>query len=187
MKYEELLHCIRAVAETTGEYELYVFGSQSALMYYGTLPEEAAVSIESDIMTAYNSEANSYVIDGALGESTMFHQTHGIMVDGILVKSITLAPDWEDRVSCFPYEAYNGDTIQVFVPSVNDIAVAKLAAEREKDRAWLQAMYDKNLIDVQEMDSIIWKLDVPFEQAFHHEHMLQRIIDHDERQWQMYT
>lgn len=185
MEYEELLHCIRAVAEVTGENELYVFGSQSAAMHFGTLPPAAAESSESDIMTVHNAESNSYLIDGALGEDTMFSISTGLVVDGIQLSSLTLPDDWRTRISSYTYETYDR-TVHIFVPDVNDIAVAKLIAEREKDRIWLQAMHDANLIDVQLMDLLIWKLPISFEEASHAENMLQRIIDHNEATWRLY-
>lgn len=187
MEYDELLHCIRAVAEATGEQELYVFGSQSPLMHFGELPGGAGDSREADIMTANNSVSNSYIIDGVFCEDSKFNESFGLSIDGVLSTDIKLAPDWKNRATRYEYAPYeDGNIVFVYIPDVNDIAVAKLIAEREKDRRWLQAMYDADFLDVQFMANIIYAVDIPFEKAQRAETMLGRIIEHDDSPWQQY-
>lgn len=52
-------------------------------MFFGELPGDAALSMESDIMTLNNNVSNSYVIDGNLGEDSNFQRAFGLVVDGV--------------------------------------------------------------------------------------------------------
>ena len=82
MTRDELEHIIRAAADITDQYEFIIVGSQSIL---GAVPhphEVFTVSMEADI---YPKEAPELaeLIDGAIGERSQFHQTHGYYAQGV--------------------------------------------------------------------------------------------------------
>ena len=82
MTREELEHIIRASADITGQYEFIIIGSQSIL---GPVPNPQTVftmSAEADI---YPLEAPDLAekIDGAIGEGSQFHETHGYYAQGV--------------------------------------------------------------------------------------------------------
>ena len=184
MKYDELVHCIRAVSQATGEADLYIFGSQSALLHFGdNLPYDACESRETDIMTSNNSIENAYIIAGNFGEDTMFNQTFDLEVDGVLAKDIILPPGWEARATIYEIPCYDW-TASVVTPDVNDIAVAKLVAKRDKDRKWLQAMYDADAIHLMTVLTRLYSLRLPMEQQQFYEGLLNRIEQHDESSWE---
>lgn len=183
MNYDEMLHCIRAVAEATGEDEIRVFGSQAPLLALGELPEDAAQSNEADIMTVFEPVTHSYDIDGAFNEDSQFYETFELVIDGVLESELVLADDWEERAETFDYDV-GGRTIHITTPSVDDIAAGKLAAGREKDRIWLQAMYNEGLLDAQEIFSLIWRLNISFEEAQGCESRLNLILNEISTRWQ---
>lgn len=82
MRREELEHIIRASGAVTDQYEFVIVGSQSML---GCVPRPEpvfTVSMEADI---YPLQAPDLAdrIDGAIGEGSAFHQTHGYYAQGV--------------------------------------------------------------------------------------------------------
>ena len=79
MKREEFDHTIRAAGSILGESELLVIGSQAAHAWTsGDLPPQAALSVESDIVPFGDPTGQKAdLIDGSIGEASMFHQTFG--------------------------------------------------------------------------------------------------------------
>lgn len=97
MTREELEYIIRASGEITNQYEFVIVGSQSML---GPVPNPEAVftvSMEADI---YPLQAPDLAdeIDGAIGEGSLFHQTHGYYAQGVGPETAILPRDWMHRV-----------------------------------------------------------------------------------------
>lgn len=82
MQRHELEHLIRAAARITDEYEFIVVGSQSILGSLDRPPAECVLSNEADIFPM-NSEEKADLIDGAIGEGSQFHETHGYYAQGV--------------------------------------------------------------------------------------------------------
>lgn len=75
MRYDQLEHAIRAACDVSGDTELLIFGSQAILGSYPDAPETLRASIEVDVQ-ARNRPEMTNLIDGALGEGSLFHRTH---------------------------------------------------------------------------------------------------------------
>jgi len=76
MKRCELEHIIRAAKGITDQKEIVVVGSQSILGQFPDPAPELLISMEADVFPLHN-PGLSDAIDGAIGERSMFHQTHG--------------------------------------------------------------------------------------------------------------
>ncbi len=96
MRYDQLEHAIRAACDVSGDTELIVFGSQAILATAPDAPAALRASIEVDIQAKTFPERTD-LIDGALGEDSLFHATHGFYVHGVSVESATLPAGWEGR------------------------------------------------------------------------------------------
>jgi hypothetical protein len=76
-------------------------------------------------------EVKADLVDGAIGEDSLFHQTYGYYGQGVSISTATLPAGWEDRLVSFvhagslPAEAVCLDPV--------DLVVAKLVAGRAKD------------------------------------------------------
>jgi hypothetical protein len=93
MTREELEHIIRASADITDQYEFVIVGSQCIL---GPIPHPEAVftmSAEADIYPLQAPEL-AEKIDGAIGEGSPFHQTHGYYAQGVGPDTAILPNDW---------------------------------------------------------------------------------------------
>jgi hypothetical protein len=134
---DELEHIIRASAEITGQYEFVIVGSQSILGPIAHPEDVFTVSMEVDI---YPKEAPELAekIEGAIGEGSRFHETHGYYAQGVGPATAILPKDWQDRV----HRVQNANTnhrVGYCLDPV-DLFLSKAAAGREKDRQFCIAL-----------------------------------------------
>lgn len=78
------------------------------------------------------------MIEGTLGELSIFHGTFGYYADGVSPDTATLPPGWEDRLIPLHNEDTGGATGWCLDP--HDLTFSKLAARREKDLAYVEAL-----------------------------------------------
>ena len=141
MTREQLEHAIRAaceVSEVSEDSELWVFGSQAILGQYPNAPESLRASIEVDVQPK-NRPDNAIAIDGALGELSRFHQTHGFYIHGTPIESAVFPQGWQKRVKpiCDKIST-RGNT--GWCIEAHDLAASKLVAYREKDRDFVRVL-----------------------------------------------
>jgi hypothetical protein len=82
MTREELEHIIRASGNITNQYEFVILGSQSILGAIPNPPAFFTMSAEADIYPLAEPELADQ-IDGAIGEGSDFHDTHGFYAQGV--------------------------------------------------------------------------------------------------------
>lgn len=143
MTREELEHIIRASAVVTEQYEFVIIGSQSIL---GAVPypkEELTVSMEADIYPL-NAPELSEKIEGAIGEGSKFHDTHGYYAQGVDDTTAVLPKGWFPRV----HKIQNGNTNGRigYCLDLPDLFLAKAAAGREKDREFCMALFQYSYV-----------------------------------------
>jgi hypothetical protein len=143
MTRDELEHIIRAAADITDQYEFIIIGSQSIL---GGVPhphEVFTVSMEADI---YPKEAPELAekIDGAIGEGSQFHQTHGYYAQGVGPETAILPAGWQARL----YRVQNANTNDRvgYCLDLPDLFLSKAVARREKDRAFCMALLEHKYV-----------------------------------------
>ncbi len=147
MRRHELEHIIRAAAEVTNEYEFVVIGSQSILGSVPNPPQECVMSMEADIFP--RGAANlSDKIDGAIGEGSQFHECFGYYAQGVDSTTATLPRNWEKRLVRIQSEATAGKVGFCLDPT--DLFLAKCVANREKDRAFNQALLLHRIVKLDE-------------------------------------
>lgn len=145
MRYDQLEHAIRAACDVSGDAELLIFGSQAILASFPEAPEALRASIEVDVQPKNRPEmADS--IDGALGQDSLFHATHGFYVHGVSIEAATLPDGWMERTVVV------SDLVRTrggagLCLEAHDLAASKLAAYREKDRVFVTVLLERGLID----------------------------------------
>jgi hypothetical protein len=142
MTRQQLEHAIRAASEVAGDGELWVFGSQSILAQYPDAPASLCLSVEVDV-DPRNRPGLVDRIDGALGEGSLFHRTHGFYVHGVSIEAAILPRGWERRTKKVR-NANTGNATGLCL-EVHDLAAAKLAAFRERDREFVRVMLRERL------------------------------------------
>ena len=145
MTREQLEHAIRAACDVAGDDQLWVFGSQAILGSFPDAPEPLRTSIEVDVQPKSRPEAVD-AIDGALGELSRFHQTHGFYVHGISIASAMLPEGWQNRTVpvCDPIATHGKTGLCI---EAHDLAASKLAAYREKDRDFVRLLLIERMVE----------------------------------------
>ncbi len=170
MTREELEHAIRAACDAAGDTEVWVFGSQSILGQHPEAPESLRFSMEVDVAPKNRPETVD-VIDGALGEGSRFHETHGFYVHGVSIETAILPRGWEGRTR--PIRNANTFNRTGHCLEAHDLAVSKLAAWRDKDREFVRILLRERLIEPNRLVRLINLLPVDEERR----EMLRRWVD----------
>jgi len=142
MQRPQLEHIIRAAAGITGAKEFVIVGSQAVLGQFPNSPEELLVSIEADLFSP-RSPADADLIDGSIGEGSPFHQTFGYYAHGVAEETAVLPSGWKERLVPIRNASTGGGTGLCL--EIHDLAVSKLAAGREKDLRFVQALLRHHL------------------------------------------
>lgn len=143
MTRQQLEHILRASWAITGAEEFVVIGSQAVLGPFPDAPQELLASMEADIFTL-RSAADAELIDGSIGEGSPFHRTFGYYAHGVGRETAVLPAGWEDRLVGVRSASTGGAVGLCLDP--HDLAVAKLAAGRDKDVEFVRAMLSHSLI-----------------------------------------
>ncbi|MBM4184314.1 MAG: hypothetical protein FJ207_08805 [Gemmatimonadetes bacterium] len=147
MTRHEFEHAIRAAGAVLGVNELIVIGSQAL---HGSLeddlPEEAVRSVEVDVAFAGDPDGRmADLLDGSIGEASMFHETFGYYAQGVTERTATLPDGWRDRLVTFETEATNG--VRAMCLDVHDPWIAKSIASRPKDVDFCGALVARRLVN----------------------------------------
>lgn len=137
MRRDQMEHILRAAAAVTDEREFVVLGSQSLLASRPDLPPPLNQSMELDLYPLANPKAAD-LIDGTLGELSPFDETFGYYAHGVAPETAILSPIWQQRAVIVENENTGGARGICISPA--DLAIAKLAAGREKDIEFVQEM-----------------------------------------------
>ena len=150
MRRPQLEHIIRAAAGITGATEIVVIGSQAVLGQFPNAPADLLVSIEADVFTFRNPD-DADLIDGSIGEGSPFHQTFGYYAHGVAEETAILPAGWKDRLVTVR-NANTGNGCGLCL-EIHDLAVAKLAAGREKDSSFVAGLLRHKLAESSVIES----------------------------------
>ncbi len=142
MNRSQLEHIIRAAAGNADAKDIVVIGSQAILAAYPEAPAELLVSVEADVFPR-DRPADSILIDGAIGERSIFHETYGYYAHGVDETTATLPEGWRDRLVPIHNENTRGAT--GWCLEVHDLAASKLIAGRQKDLSFLAVLFRHQL------------------------------------------
>jgi hypothetical protein len=146
MKRDAFEHAIRAAGAVLGVREVLVIGSQALhASVEGDLPEEAMRSVEVDVAVFGDEEGRlADLLDGSIGEASMFHATFGYYAQGVVEATAVLPAGWRDRVVRFETPGTNG--IVAWCLEAHDLWISKAIAGRSKDREFCRALVDAGLV-----------------------------------------
>jgi len=149
-----LVHAIRASTEIVDQDQVIIIGSQAALATWDEdeLPAEATLSAEIDVCPLHDDDAETLAdkLDGAIGELSSFHETHGFYVQGVGRRTALLSEGWVERL--VPVEADEATGRVGLCLEVHDLCAAKLLANRPKDHVYVSAMIGESFVD----PNVVW-------------------------------
>lgn len=144
MTREQLEHVIRAAAANADTEEVVIVGSQAILGSVANPSCKVLVrSMEADVFPLEHPE-RSILIDGAIGERSIFHESFGYYAHGVSPETVVLPSGWRERL--IPVRNENTRNCTGWCLELHDLAVSKLAAGREKDMEFLHGMKDEGLL-----------------------------------------
>lgn len=148
MKREAFDHAVRAAGAIIGENQLLVIGSQALhASVAADLPAEAARSVEVDVVALDDpDQGKADLIDGAIGEASIFHETYGYFAQGVSQSTAVLPHGWENRL--IRYETPNTNGVVAWCLEIHDLWISKAVALRSKDVEFCAALVTGNLVDV---------------------------------------
>lgn len=150
---EDLYHIIRAVKRSTEHSKFLVIGSQAIL---GHLENKVSFdysfteSMDIDIVPVikFKGEVDTQILKrlqeeifAAQGDASPFFFSFGYYADPCDLGTSHFPQRWEERLKMSIIEEVN-----VYFPSIEDIAYAKYVAFREKDKVYIEKLWTSNLI-----------------------------------------
>ncbi len=146
MTRDQFEHAIRAAGAVLGVTEVLIIGSQAVHgSMSGELPTEAARSVEVDVAVPGDMDGRSAdLIDGSIGEASMFHDTFGYYAQGVLESTARLPDGWRERLVRFATPATGGVTALCL--DLHDLWISKAIAGREKDGEFCRALLARGVV-----------------------------------------
>jgi hypothetical protein len=149
MTRAQLEHIIRAAGTIVDTDDLVVIGSQAVLGEFPDAPPELLVSNEADVFPRAH-PSRSELIDATIGEGSPFQRAFGYYAHGVDESSAILPEGWRDRLILVSGE--NTRFVRGWCLEVHDLAIAKYAAAREKDRAFTKALVRHGMVTRQVLE-----------------------------------
>lgn len=106
-------------------------------------PAELRVSNEADVFPRAD-PSRSDLIDGTIGDGSPFQREFGYYALGVDETSAILPEGWRDRLILIANE--NTRFVRGWCLEIHDLAIAKYAAGREKDRDFTKALVRHDMI-----------------------------------------
>jgi hypothetical protein len=148
MNRSEIEHIIRACVGITGDRSVVIVGSQSILASFDAsqLPGDVTQSVEADVMFLDDpGQQLADLVDGSIGELSLFHDTFGIYAQGVDETTAILPPGWKGRLVRLSNENTGGGVGLCLDPY--DLCAAKLCAHREKDTRYVNSLLSGGIIE----------------------------------------
>ena len=146
MNRTQFEHAVRAAGAILGVDEVLVIGSQAI---HGSVEEqvpEAERSIEVDISAVQDDDgSNADLIDGSIGELSMFQEEFGYYAQGVTPDTAVLPSGWRRRLVSYESPATSG--VRALCLEIHDLWLSKALANREKDREFCRALIRRGLVD----------------------------------------
>lgn len=148
MRRADLEHVVAAAAQIVGEHEFVVVGSQAILGSYPDAPASLLRSQEADVYPR-NSPDKAIKIEGALGDGSYFHQTHGYYAHAVGPETAKAPAGWEERLVPVqvPPRVRSKTNATAFCLEPHDLILSKLAANRERDWDFAKDALAAGLVD----------------------------------------
>ena len=146
MTRDQFAHAIRAASAVLDVSELLVIGSQAVhARMSGTLPIEAARSVEVNVAVLGDVDGRlADLIDGSIGEASMFHDTFGYYAQGVTELTAHLPAGWRDRL--MPFDSPETRGVTAWCLELHDLWISKAVAGREKDREFCGALLERRVV-----------------------------------------
>jgi hypothetical protein len=140
----QIEHILRAASGIVGDSEFIIIGSQAVLGQFPAAPAKLIQSIEVDLYPK-NKPASADLIDGAIGELSVFHETFGYYAHCVDEKTASLPRGWKKRL--VPIRNANTRGATGWCLEIHDLVASKYAAGRQRDRDFNHEALRAGMVD----------------------------------------
>ncbi len=159
MKRDQFEHVLRAAGAIVDRSEILVLGSQAIHAHLdGEIPPASERSMEADLGLLGDDGRFADVIEGAIGEASMFHATFGYYAHGAQESTAILPAGWKERLHRFETPATNG--VVGLCLDVHDLWIAKAVANRSKDREFCDWLVQQGIVDAHQLTARLALTDI---------------------------
>lgn len=158
MNRKQLEHVIRAAAAIAEDDEIVVLGSQAILGQFPDAPASLLISMEADVYPK-NHPDRAELIEGSIGEESMFHATFGYYAHGVEERTAVLPAGWKDRL--VPIQNDNTLGTIGWCLEAHDLVISKAVAGRDKDLEYLREAIRHRLVDERTLDERLRATPIP--------------------------
>ncbi len=146
MRKSDLFKLIERINEISSEDKPIIVGSQAVHAITENLPEIAQKSIECDFLFGFGKSEARIKINKKLGVFSKFQLEHGFYADALGLATVVLPTGWQERLQ--PFQNEQGEIV-AYCAEINDVAVSKFIAGREKDFQFLKDAFAMEIILVE--------------------------------------
>jgi hypothetical protein len=152
LRRPQIDHILRAAAAVTNHTRFVVVGTGAVIMASRRpVPASMMMTEEIDLYPdgVDDPDPVSDLIDGTIGQGSLFHRTFKYYGDGVSPGTAIMPLDWRSRA--IEYHGPAAPGVIALCPDPNDVAIAKLCAWRDKDIAWLRDALVAGIVGVAAM------------------------------------
>lgn len=155
MTRDQMEHLLRAAAAITRETDFVIVGSQALLASVPDLKPPLNRSMELDLYPSAD-PSKAMLIDGTIGELSPFDETFGCYAHGVGPETAILPHRWKERAVIVVSSETGG--ARGTCPGPADLAISKLAAGRDKDITFVEAMIQQTLVTIEQILPLLEEL-----------------------------
>jgi hypothetical protein len=147
LRRDQFDHVVRAAADAVGLDEFVVIGSQAIHGSVTDPPAELLQSLEVDLFPLAEPD-RADVIDGVLGDGSMFESTHGYYGHGVGPRTAKGPAGWMDRLVRVDVASVLRDRMAVaYCMERHDMVLAKLVRGEARDVEYAKVALRAGLLD----------------------------------------
>src|SRR5271167_2381973 len=159
MKKQQVDHVLRAAGRITGEKQFIIIGSQSLHGKYPDLADYIVRSAEVDLIAKRDASRTEWL--NVIGQDSKFHEEFGYYADPVDETTAILPKGWRSRlVNLTPGDT---DGVAGLCLDPHDLAIAKYAARREKDRVFTRELARRGIVSNDRLLALLDQTAVPDE------------------------
>ena len=151
MKKRQVDHVLRAAGRITGEKQFIIIGSQSLHGKHPDVADDILRSFEVDLIAKRDPSRSEWL--NVIGQDSQFHEQFGSYADPVDENTAVLPKGWKARLVNLPEGETDG--VRGLCLDPHDLAIAKYAAGRDKDRVFTRELATRGLVAHDRLEKLL--------------------------------
>ena len=151
MKKRQVDHVLRAAGRITGEKQFIIIGSQSLHGKHPDVADDILRSFKVDLIAKRDPSRSEWL--NVIGQDSRFHEEFGYYADPVDENTAVLPKGWKARLVNLPEGETDG--VRGLCLDPHDLAIAKYAAGRDKDRIFTRELAARGLVAHDRLEKLL--------------------------------